>query len=172
MLRVGDIAPEIDVVATDGERFVLSEGSLTVVFFYPRAFTTGCTAETENFREHRNEIVLAGARLVGISTDGEDTQCRFAKELGLPFPLIADRSGIARAFGVAFLIGFARRVTFVIGPERRVEAVFQHATLVPFRPASRMAFVEEVLAFLHERRVRERAEAEALDRKGSLPTTR
>jgi peroxiredoxin len=155
MLNVGDVAPEIDAQATDGTRFVLStrEAACTVVFFYPRAFTTGCTAEAECFRDNRAELVLAGARILGISTDRSETQCRFASEMGLKFPLIADTDGtIARAYQVRVpVIGVTRRVTFVIGPERRIEAVFEHPTIVPFRPKNRLAFVDRVLAFVHRR---------------------
>jgi len=156
MLRAGDIAPEIDATATDGSRFVLSESETpyTIVYFYPRAFTTGCTAEAESFRNHRAELVLAGARIVGISPDDHDTQCRFAEAIGLQFPLIADRAGaIAAAFQVKWpVLGLTRRVTFVVGEGRRIEAVFEHATIVPFRPKNRLAFVDQVLKFMHERR--------------------
>jgi peroxiredoxin Q/BCP len=159
MLSVGDIAPEIDSPTTDGMRFVLSQGQgvCTVVFFYPRAFTTGCTAQAENFRDNRAELVLAGARIVGISMDRSDTQCRFAREMGLSFPLIADTNGaIATAYHVKVpLLGLSRRVTFVVGGDTgRIEAVFEHATIVPFRPKTRLAFVDQVLAFLHQRRHR------------------
>ncbi len=153
MLKVGDIAPEIDAVTTDGSRFVLSEapGLCTIVYFYPKAFTPGCTAEAEHFRDNRAELLMAGAPIVGISADDLETQCRFADKIGTRFPLIADPNGaLTRAYGVKWsILGIARRVTFVIGAGRRVEAVFEHRNFVPFKPIDPLAFVDEVLAFVH-----------------------
>jgi peroxiredoxin len=155
MLKTGDVAPEIDAVTTDGKRFVLSEatGLCTVIYFYPRAFTPGCTAEAEHFRDNRAELLLAGAEIVGISTDDGATQCRFAETIGTRFPLIADANGaIAASFGVRWpILGLARRVTFVVGTDRRIEAVFQHRTIVPFKPSDPLKFVDEVLEFVHRR---------------------
>jgi peroxiredoxin len=158
VLQVGDQAPEIDAVGSDGRRFVLSEQTAlcTVIYFFPRAFTVGCTAETEHFRNHRAELVLAGASVVGVSTDKSETQCRFAEAVKAGFPLIADPDGeIARAYGVRWpILGWARRVTFVVGEGRRIDAVFQNQTIVPFRPKDPLEFVDEVLAFVHERMLR------------------
>jgi len=155
MLKVGDVAPEIDALASDGRRFVLSDqtGLCTVVYFFPRAFTTGCTAEAEHFRDNRAELVLAGASLVGISTDDHDTQCRFAAAVKASFPLIADSDGvIARAWGTRWpIVGVARRMTFIVGEGRRVEAIFKNPTVVPVKPSDPLAFVDDVLAFVHRR---------------------
>lgn len=155
MLKVGDLAPEIDAMSSDGRRFVLSEqvGLCTVVYFFPRAFTVGCTTEAEHFRDNRAELVLAGASVVGISTDDHDTQCRFAAAVKASFPLIADNDGsIARAWGTRWpVIGLARRITFIVGRDRRIEAVFRNPTIVPIRPNDPLAFVDDVLAFVHRR---------------------
>jgi peroxiredoxin len=160
MLKVGDIAPEINAITTDGTNFVLSAatGLCTIVYFFPRAFTPGCTKETENFRDNRAELALAGAQIVGISTDDNQTQCSFAEKVRTKFPLIADHDGaIARAYGVKWpLLGISRRVTFVIGRGRRVEAVFRPRTLVALASNDPLAFVDEVLAFVH--RLRETAD--------------
>jgi peroxiredoxin Q/BCP len=153
MLKVGEIAPEIDAVASDGSRFVLSQakGLCTIVYFYPKAFTPGCTAEAENFRDNRAELLMAGAQIVGISADDMQTQCRFADKIGTRFPLIADPDGaLTRAYGVKWsILGLARRVTYVIGEGRRVAAVFENKSFVPFKPGDPLAFVDEVLAFVH-----------------------
>ncbi|HKQ69968.1 MAG TPA: peroxiredoxin [Polyangiaceae bacterium] len=155
MLRVGDIAPEIDATTTDGTRFVLSAatGLCTIVFFFPRAFTTGCTAEAEHFRDNRAELQMAGAQIVGISADDAETQCRFAREVGTRFPMIGDPDGtIAKSYGAKWFFGLTRRVTFVIGRGRRVEAIFEHRTFVPFKPTDPLAFVDEILAFVERLR--------------------
>ena len=129
-LKVGDRAPEIDAATSDGQRFVLSEqgGLCTVVYFFPKAFTPQCTGEARIFRDNFNEILLAGASIIGVSTDEPDTQCRFADELAVQFPMVADRDQrIAKAYGVLWpLVGLARRYTFVVGPDMNIEAIFHH----------------------------------------------
>jgi peroxiredoxin len=131
VLKPGDMAPEIDALASDGSRFVLSAQATKlcpVVYFFPKAFTPGCTKETIRFRDNYPELQLAGASIVGISTDDTATQCSFAESLRAPFPMIGDVDlTISTAYGVLWpVIARPRRVTFVIGPLRTVEAVFQH----------------------------------------------
>lgn len=136
MLHVGDPAPPIDAEASDGKRFVLHEqgGLCTVIYFFPKAFTPGCTAETKGFRTNFLELDFAGASVVGVSTDDTQTQCRFADELGVPFPIVGDPDRrICKAYDVLWpLVNLAQRVTYVVGPRpdgqegRVVEAVFHH----------------------------------------------
>lgn len=161
MLKVGDRAPSIDAVASDGRRFVLHEqpSLCTVIYFFPKAFTPGCTVETKEFRKNYVELELAGASLVGVSTDEHDTQCRFASSLGAPFPIIGDHDrAISRAYDVLWpIIGVAHRVTYVVGPEasgdgRVVEAVFHHELNVT-------AHRDEVLRFVNAKFNRSRPPA-------------
>jgi peroxiredoxin len=148
VLKVGDTAPEIDAETTDGSRFVLSQqqGLCTVVYFFPKAFTPGCTRETATFRDNFNEILLAGANLVGVSTDDGDTQCRFAEEMRTSFPLIADHDkGISRSFGVLWpLLGVAKRVTYVIGEDRKVLATFRHEVRIDKHRNDVLSFVNQL----------------------------
>lgn len=125
------MAPEIDALASDGKRFRLSAQSsklCTVIYFFPKAFTPGCTKETKRFRDNYAELELAGASVVGISTDDQETQCRFAESLRAPFPMIADADKkISNAFGVLWpIVGLPRRVTFIVNPLRTIDAVFEH----------------------------------------------
>lgn len=131
MLKPGDIAPDIDALANDGTHFRLADQSTklcTVIYFFPKAFTPGCTKETKRFRDNYAELAIAGAAIVGVSTDDHDTQCRFAESTKAPFPLIGDNDKrISKAYGVLWpLIGVPRRVTFIVNALRTVEAVFQH----------------------------------------------
>jgi peroxiredoxin Q/BCP len=143
MLKVGDTAPQIDAVGSDGKRFVLyaQESLCTVIYFFPKAFTPGCTVETKEFRKHYVELEIAGATVVGVSTDDHDTQCRFASSLETPFPIVGDHDqGICRAYDVLWpLLGLAHRVTYVVGrspitdgaPARwSIEAVYHHEIVV------------------------------------------
>jgi thioredoxin-dependent peroxiredoxin len=131
VLRPGDIAPDIDAITNDGSRFRLAEQAsrlCTVVYFFPKAFTPGCTKETKRFRDNFAEISIAGATIVGVSTDDQDTQCRFAESLRAPFPMIADfDKKISSSYGVLWpVIGRPRRVTFIVNPLRTIDAVFEH----------------------------------------------
>jgi peroxiredoxin len=130
MLKVGDVAPAINATTTSRERFVLSEmrGLCTVVYFFPKAFTPGCTAEAKTFRDNYIELQLAGANVVGISRDSLSTQCEFADAMKVPFPMIADADGaICRAYDVLYpLIGLAQRITYVINTAQIIEAAFRH----------------------------------------------
>jgi peroxiredoxin len=131
VLKAGDTAPEIDAVASDGNRFRLSAQTTklcTVIYFFPKAFTPGCTKETMRFRDNYAELEIAGAAVVGISTDDQDTQCRFAESLRAPFPMIGDADKrISNAYGVLWpVIGLPRRVTFIVNALRTVDAVFEH----------------------------------------------
>jgi thioredoxin-dependent peroxiredoxin len=130
MLNVGDTAPEIDATTNRGERFVLSEqcGICTIVYFFPKAFTPGCTVETKTFRDNYVELDLAGASLVGVSTDSLETQCDFARSTGAPFPLIGDTEGaICSAYDVLWpVLKLPQRVTYIIGVGMKIEAVFRH----------------------------------------------
>ena len=102
--------------------------------------------ESKTFRDRHEEIRALGADLVGVSIDDLDTQCRFAEEHGLGFPLVADADGrIVRAYGVRrSLLGTAKRVTFVIDPEGRIAARFHHELLVN-------KHIDDVIDFLRTR---------------------
>jgi peroxiredoxin Q/BCP len=65
--------------------------------------------------------------VLGVSADSQETQDRFAASLGLPFPLVGDPEGTIRdGFGVKWpLFGLARRVTFVIGKDRKIKHVYK-----------------------------------------------
>jgi peroxiredoxin Q/BCP len=77
------------------------------------------------FRDKHAEFVDTDAQVLGISMDDLDTQTRFAESLKAPFPLLSDADGkIAEAFGVKGQ-GYAERVTFVIGKDGKVAAVFE-----------------------------------------------
>lgn len=126
MLAVGDPAPDFEGASTRGERIgsATFRGRPLVLYFYPKAGTSGCTLEANDFARHYPEFERAGVAVVGVSVDPIERQERFADDCHLPFPLIsdADRS-IARRFGVLGFLGIAKRVTFWIGPDGRIEEV-------------------------------------------------
>jgi len=170
VLKVGDIAPEIDAVTNTGERFVLSRAPsiCTVVYFFPKAFTRHCTLEAQTFSANHNELLLAGASLVGVSTDDNDTQCEFAKSVGAVFPMIPDVDrAIARSYGVLWpIVGMARRVTYVVSTAREIVAKFHHEFAVDQHRDGVLSFVHEYTEAVR-RRSRELWRAEL---SGAKPT--
>jgi peroxiredoxin Q/BCP len=162
MLNVGDPAPPIDAVTSNGKRFVLSEqrGLCTVIYFFPKAFTPGCTAETKRFRDNYIELEIAGASVVGVSTDDLKTQCDFAVSTRAPFPIVGDEGGvISKAYDVLWpVIGVAQRVTYVVGPTGLIEAVFHHEINVK-------AHRDDVLRFVNEKFLSQRASVKPSSRR-------
>lgn len=92
-----------------------SLSQVVVIYFFPRAFTQGCTREAARFNELISEFEKLGAAVVGVSTDPPDTLKRFSEKLGLKFPLLSDEGGgLARELGILRPTGTAERVTYVV----------------------------------------------------------
>jgi peroxiredoxin Q/BCP len=96
---------------------LLKDGPV-VVFFYPKAFTSVCTAEACSFRDSFEEFASAGARIVGISADGIEKQKSFHDKFKLTFPVLSDPElGVYDLFGLrssSIAWQMNDRVTFVI----------------------------------------------------------
>ncbi len=122
-MNPGDIVPDFKATLDDGSVKSLSElveSGPAVFFFYPKAFTGGCTAEACHFRDLAGEFAEVGAQRFGVSRDDVETQARFRQEHGFDYPLIADTSGeIAKVFG-AKRPGpmWSKRRTYVVGTDR------------------------------------------------------
>jgi peroxiredoxin len=122
MLKVGDLAPDFPVGETTLYR--LLEQRSVAVFFFPMTFTPTCTREARAFGDEFDNLRQAGCDLVGVSKGAQARSDEFARSLGLPFPLVGDDGTIVRAYEVAWpLVGLARRVTYLIGQDRRVRSV-------------------------------------------------
>jgi len=118
-MKTGDRVPDFTAKDQHGQdvRFhdLLAAGPV-VLFFYPKAMTTGCTKESCHFRDLAAEFQAAGAQRVGISADSVDRQARFDEKHDLGYPLLSDPDrSIASVFGVKRpgpLLN--KRATFVI----------------------------------------------------------
>ncbi|WP_406402901.1 peroxiredoxin [Streptomyces uncialis] len=128
-MNVGDTVEDFTLPDETGTPRTLSEllgDGPVVLFFYPAAMTSGCTAEACHFRDLAAEFRAAGARPVGISGDPVERQREFAERHTLGYPLLADPDGTVRTlFGVkrGFSLAPTKRVTFVIGTDRTVREV-------------------------------------------------
>lgn len=132
-MRRGDRAPDFEALTDRGDSVRLSDflaKGPVVVFFYPRAMTRGCTAESCHFRDLAAEFAAVGATRLGISADPVERQAAFADKEGLDFPLLSDPDRrVAKAFGVKRPGPlFNRRVTFVIDTDRTVLKVIASDT--------------------------------------------
>ncbi|MBY8875810.1 peroxiredoxin [Micromonospora sp. PLK6-60] len=127
-MSVGDVVADFVLPDETGAPRRLSEfcaAGPVVVFFYPAALTRGCTAESCHFRDLAAEFAAVGAQRVGISRDPVARQAEFRRRHGFDFPLLSDVDGVvAAAFGVRRRLPLGaldtRRMTFVIGADRRV----------------------------------------------------
>ena len=127
-MQTDDIVDDFSALDQEGREVRLSElvekGPI-VLFFYPKAMTPGCTAESCHFRDVAADFADAGAGRVGISADAVDRQKAFDDKYDLGYPLLSDpKQKIARLFGVKRM-GFlpSKRATFVIDTDRRVLGV-------------------------------------------------
>ncbi|MCX7929418.1 MAG: peroxiredoxin [Chlorobi bacterium] len=115
---VGTRAPEFTATATSGT-IKLSDyrGKWVVLYFYPKSFTPGCTAEACSLRDGFDSLRNLDAVIIGVSTDDVETQRLFKEKYQLPFDLIADTDKkVVEAYHVAGMLGFAKRRTFIIDP--------------------------------------------------------
>lgn len=127
LLSVGDKAPDIQATAHNGTAVKLRElaGKPVVVYFYPKDDTPGCTVEAQGLRDEWSGLETTGAVVIGVSTDDNASHKAFAEKHSLPFLLLPDPKGeIAQAFGVPVTLGYAKRVTFVIGKNGNITKVF------------------------------------------------
>ena len=94
MLKIGDRMPAFEVVDQDG-KMVKSEdlvGKKTIIYFYPKDNTSGCTAEACSLRDNYQALQAKGYNVVGVSKDSVASHKKFAEKYGLPFTLLADTS--------------------------------------------------------------------------------
>jgi len=100
-----------------------NRGKVVVVAFYPKDFTSGCTAEMETFRDQYAELFGEGVEVVGISADSLSTHVRWAQSLGIPFRLLSDPDQkVSGAWGSAGENGYNKRTVFVI--DRRGQVTY------------------------------------------------
>lgn len=102
-LNPGDKLPEFITIDHKGNT-INSEtlkGKKTVIYFYPKDMTPGCTAQACNLRDNYQTLLDNNYNVIGISPDNNKSHLKFAEKYSLPFPLISDTDkSIAKLFGV------------------------------------------------------------------------
>jgi thioredoxin-dependent peroxiredoxin len=128
MPQQGQRLPDIQFVTEGGEQLAAGDlgGKKTVLYFYPKDDTSGCTKEACAFRDRMGDYERAGIRVYGVSLDSPESHRRFREKYNLNFPLLTDEGGrAAEALGVLREGGEkANRVTFLLDADGRIAKVY------------------------------------------------
>src|ERR1700676_4069219 len=117
-LSVGDSIPAVTAQDQDGHSVNLAEAGktgYTLVYFYPKAMSPGCTAQACSLRDSYTELQQKGVKIFGVSVDTVEAQKKFQDEDHLPFELLSDKEkDVISAFGVPLINGsFATRQAYL-----------------------------------------------------------
>ncbi|HWD92540.1 MAG TPA: peroxiredoxin [Verrucomicrobiae bacterium] len=128
MPKAGDTAPLVEGKDQNGKDWKLSDEigkKVVLLYFYPKDFTGGCTAEACGFRDSIGDLKDSNVQVIGVSFDSSDSHQKFITKYSLPFPLIADTDGkIADVYGVRMPDrNMAQRVSFLIGLDGKIAHV-------------------------------------------------
>ena len=135
MLKIGDRMPDFEVIDQDGNKVSSNDliGKKTVVYFYPKDNTSGCTLEAKSMRDGKAALAEAGYEIYGISPDSQKSHQNFCAKHELNFTLLSDtEKTMAEAFGVwvekkmygRTYMGI-QRTTFIIDEEGTIEHIFE-----------------------------------------------
>jgi len=148
VVKVGDVAPDFSLPDQSGKLVSLKDfvGKKSVVlYFYPKDFSRGCTAEACTFRDNYEAFKDAGADVIGVSSQSVESHDKFASLYKLPFILLSDEDGkVRKLYGVPSTFGvLPGRVTYVIDKKGIVRYIF-NSQLNPTK------HIEEALRILKE----------------------
>ena len=102
MLKIGDKMPAFSVIDEAGKQVTEQDllGRKTVIYFYPKDSTPGCTTEACNIRDNYHSFLAKGYQVFGVSKDSQASHVKFKEKYDLPFPLLSDPSTeMLQAFG-------------------------------------------------------------------------
>lgn len=133
-MNVGDRIPEVLGTDQHGNTIKSSDyrGRRIILYSYPKANTSGCTAEACSLQAHRKELAEFGYEIIGVSRDKQDVQAKFAEKFSLEFPLIADTSTellqTLGCWGEKVACGHRTvgilRTTYLVNEEGLIEKIF------------------------------------------------
>lgn len=147
-LEVGNTAPAPTATTETGAKLAFADAyknsPYTLVFFYPKAFTGGCTDQSCALRDGYEALTKLGVSIIGVSTDSVETQKKFKDEYDLPYTLIADTDKeVLKAFQVGTFLGFSSRQAFLVKAGKIVYADHKGSTKQQ---------ADDILKFLNEDR--------------------
>jgi peroxiredoxin (alkyl hydroperoxide reductase subunit C) len=130
MIEAGQPAPEFSLATYEGDRFTREDllGRITVLVFYPFAFSPVCTDQLSVYNELLGDFAQQGVTLYGVSCDAHYSQRAFKEQLGVDIEQLSDfepKGATCRAFGVLHPGGFAQRALVLVGPDAVVRWSYQ-----------------------------------------------
>ncbi len=127
-LKVGQDAPLFSLPSTSGKdfKFENQKGKYSLLYFYPKDFTPGCTAEACAFNENLIEFNTINCDVFGISTDSIESHLKFKKFHKLNFELLSDTSGkVSKLYSALFpFVNTSKRISYLIGPDLKILEVY------------------------------------------------
>lgn len=140
-VKVGDAAPLFKLFTQEGKEFDLNlrKGSWTVLYFFPKAQTPGCTKQACSFRDNIKKIRALKTEVYGISTNSVKDQAEFAKAHALNFILLADdKAEVTNLYGSKMpILAMSKRWTFIIDPNLIIRDISKDVD--PITDAQRVA---------------------------------
>lgn len=131
-LAIGAAAPDATAANQDGQQVKLQEvyaKGPTLVYFYPKSDTPGCTKQACSLRDDWSELQAKGIQVVGVSGDKVESQKAFIDKHKLPFTILADTEGqVANAFGVPLKGNIPKRMSFLVQDGKIVWNMTQAST--------------------------------------------
>lgn len=128
-LNIGMKAPDFTLEDAFGNEFTLSsylEKSPIVIYFYPKAGTSGCTKQACAIRDDYNKFEENNIKVIGISTDSKEEIKKFIDDHSLNFPLLSDNyKMVSEIYDVLRESGLANRVTFIIDMEGNISEIIE-----------------------------------------------
>ena len=134
-IQIGEFVPEFKSVTQEGVEFTLEslKGSPTVLYFYPKDNTSGCTLEAKSLRDGKDELLRRGYKIVGVSPDSVKSHQGFCQKHELNFTLLADTEHtLSEAMSVWQLKKMYRReymgivrTTFLLDAEARITHIIE-----------------------------------------------
>ena len=127
MKKIGDIAPDFTLLSNNNSMVSLPKDKITVLYFYPKDNTPGCTLEAKGFRDYYKEFLDKDITILGISTDNYNSHKKFSEKYALPFPILSDEKGIIckeygtiKNKGIYKLKNMTKRSTFLIDKNHKI----------------------------------------------------
>jgi peroxiredoxin Q/BCP len=152
-MNVGDKIPEVLGIDQQGNALKSSDfrGRKLVLYSYPKANTSGCTAEACSLQAHKAELEALGYQIIGVSKDKQEAQKKFADAQGLEFPLIADTdTTLLQALGCwGEKVACGRRTvgilrtTYLVNEEGVIEKIFSPKEI------KTKIHAEQILDYIH-----------------------
>lgn len=129
--KEGDVFPEFSLESDSGSNVSINDlkGKTSVVYFYPKDDTPGCTKEACNFRDNLDKFKELGVPIYGISVDSIDSHKKFRAKYELNFPLLSDsKKELVTKLGIKSLTGSAQRVTFVLDKDGKIMKIYPNVS--------------------------------------------